>query len=64
MNTLVPLFIVLGLLIATVVLLRLMQSLSTAQNAGSTLVLGIRDFVPLKNGKTGLPEHKPEDGAS
>jgi len=21
-------------------------------------------FVPLKNGKAGSPEHKPEDGAS
>jgi regulator of protease activity HflC (stomatin/prohibitin superfamily) len=33
--------------------LRLMQSLATAQNAGSTLVLGMPGgFVPLKNGKT------------
>jgi regulator of protease activity HflC (stomatin/prohibitin superfamily) len=32
--------------------LRLMQSLSAAQNAGSTLVLGMPGgFVPLKNGK-------------
>ena len=44
--------------------LRLMHSLSTAQNAGNTLVLGLPDFVPLKNGKAGSPEHKPEDGAS
>ena len=44
--------------------LRLMQSLSTAQNAGSTLVLGLPGFVPLKNGKAGSSEHKAEDGAS
>ncbi len=44
--------------------LRLMQSLTAAQNAGNTLVLGVPGFVPLKNGKTGSPEHKPEDGAS
>jgi regulator of protease activity HflC (stomatin/prohibitin superfamily) len=31
--------------------LRLMQSLSAAQNAGNTLVLGVPGFVPLKNGK-------------
>jgi hypothetical protein len=43
--------------------LRLMQSLSAAQNAGSTLVLGVPGFVPLKNGKAGSIEHKPEDGA-
>ena len=44
--------------------LRLMQSLSAAQNAGNTLVLGLPGFVPLKNGKAGSSEHKPEDGAS
>jgi len=44
--------------------LRLMQSLSAAQNAGNTLVLGVPGFVPLKNGKSGSAEHKPEDGAS
>ena len=44
--------------------LRLMQSLSAAQNAGNTLVLGMPGFVPLKNGKAGSAEHKPEDGAS
>jgi regulator of protease activity HflC (stomatin/prohibitin superfamily) len=44
--------------------LRLMQSLSAAQNAGNTLVLGVPGFVPLKNGKAGSTEHKPEDGAS
>ena len=44
--------------------LRLIQSLSAARNAGSTLVLGMPGFVPLKNGKAGSPEHKPEDGAS
>src|SRR5881392_1714569 len=31
--------------------LRLMQSLSAAQNAGNTLVLGVPGFIPLKNGK-------------
>jgi len=46
--------------------LRLMQSLSAAQNAGNTLVLGVPGgFVPLKNGQTGSPMIKPdEDGAS
>jgi regulator of protease activity HflC (stomatin/prohibitin superfamily) len=44
--------------------LRLMQSLSAAQNAGNTLVLGVPGFVPLKNGKTASAEQKPEDGAS
>jgi regulator of protease activity HflC (stomatin/prohibitin superfamily) len=44
--------------------LRLMQSLSAAQNAGNTLVLGVPGFVPLKNGKAGSSEHKSEDGAS
>ena len=44
--------------------LRLMQSLSAAQNAGSTLVLGVPNFVPLKNGRNGSTEHKREDGAS
>jgi hypothetical protein len=34
--------------------LRLMQSLSAAQTAGNTLVLGMPGgFIPLKNGKTG-----------
>lgn len=44
--------------------LRLMQSLSAAQSAGNTLVLGVPGFVPLKNGKAGSTEPKPEDGAS
>jgi regulator of protease activity HflC (stomatin/prohibitin superfamily) len=44
--------------------LRLMQSLTAAQKAGNTLVLGVPGFVPLKNGKAGSPEHKPEDGVS
>jgi regulator of protease activity HflC (stomatin/prohibitin superfamily) len=36
--------------------LRLMQSLSSAQNAGNTLVLGVPGgFVPLKDGKTTAP---------
>jgi len=34
--------------------LHLMQSLTAAQNAGNTLVLGVPGgFVPLKNGKAG-----------
>ena len=44
--------------------LRLMQSLSAAQNAGNTLVVGVPNFVPLKNGRAGSAEQKPEDGAS
>lgn len=44
--------------------LRLMQSLSAAQNAGNTLVLGVPGFVPLKNGQAGTPTLKTErDGA-
>ena len=36
--------------------LRLMQSLSVAQNAGNTLVLGVPGgFVPLKNGMAAPP---------
>ena len=43
--------------------LRLMQSLSTAQNAGSTLVIGVPGgFVPLKSGKT--KEASGEQGES
>jgi len=64
MNTLALLFIVLAMIIVSLVLLRLMQSLSAAQTAGNTLVLGVPGFVPLKNGKAGSPEHKAEDGAS
>src|SRR5437762_4403967 len=46
--------------------LRLMQSLSAAQNAGNTLVMGIPGgFVPLKNGKAGAHGSTThEDGAS
>ena len=44
--------------------LRLMQSLTAAQNGGNTLVVGVPNFVPLKNGKTGSAEPKPDDGAS
>jgi regulator of protease activity HflC (stomatin/prohibitin superfamily) len=44
--------------------LRLMQSLSAAQHAGNTLVLGVPGFVPLKNGKASATEHKPDSGAS
>ena len=43
--------------------LRLMQSLSAAQNAGNTLVLGVPGgFVPLKNGKAGPAPGTPADG--
>lgn len=43
--------------------LRMMQSLSAAKNAGSTLVFGMPGgFVPLKNGQTnGASEHKTEN---
>ena len=42
--------------------LRLMQSLSAAQNGGSTLVLGVPGgFVPLKNGKTEAPSNQPDE---
>jgi regulator of protease activity HflC (stomatin/prohibitin superfamily) len=46
--------------------LRLMQSLSAAQGAGNTLVLGVPGgFVPLKNGKSGSSASNIEDaGAS
>jgi len=41
--------------------LRLMQSLSAAQSAGSTLVLGVPGFVPVKNGKlNAASEHHGE----
>src|SRR5581483_7614430 len=42
--------------------LRLMQSLSAAQNAGNTLVFGMPGgFVPMKNGKPGgQSDHPPE----
>jgi regulator of protease activity HflC (stomatin/prohibitin superfamily) len=42
--------------------LRLMQSLSAAQNAGNTLVLGMPGFVPLKNGKSNAAADKPQEG--
>lgn len=42
--------------------LRLMQSLSAAQSAGSTLVLGVPGgFVPLKNGKTNAAPETPAE---
>jgi hypothetical protein len=42
--------------------LRLMQSLTAAQNAGNTLVVGVPGgFVPLKAGKQ-APEAKSEPG--
>jgi hypothetical protein len=42
--------------------LRLMQSLSAAQTAGNTLVLGMPGgFVPLKNGKTGPAPELPAE---
>ena len=46
--------------------LRLMQSLTAAQNAGNTLVVGMPGgFVPLKNGKSGAHGSTThEDGAS
>jgi len=44
--------------------LRLMQSLTAAQQAGNTIVLGLPGLMPLKNGKAGSAEHQPEDGAS
>jgi len=46
--------------------LRLMQSLTAAQNAGNTLVLGLPGgFVPLKNGKAASPAaNMEESGAS
>ena len=42
--------------------LRLMQSLSAAQGAGNTLVLGVPGFLPLKNGK--VKETSGEQGES
>jgi len=43
--------------------LRLMQSLSAAQSAGNTLVLGMPGgFVPLKNGRSGMPPAAPAEG--
>ena len=46
--------------------LRLIQSLTAAQNTGNTLVVGMPDgFVPLKNGKSGAHGSTThEDGAS
>jgi len=42
--------------------LRLMQSLSAAQNAGNTLVLGMPGgFVPLKNGKSPRGHHEASE---
>jgi len=42
--------------------LRLMQSLSAAQTAGNTLVLGVPGgFVPLKNGKAGPAPETPAE---
>ena len=41
--------------------LRLMQSLSTAQSAGNTLVLGVPGFEPLKNGKAKEPSGEQGD---
>jgi hypothetical protein len=40
-----------------------MQSLSAAQTAGNTLVLGMPGgFVPLKNGKSGAAPEPPAGG--
>jgi regulator of protease activity HflC (stomatin/prohibitin superfamily) len=45
--------------------LRVLQSLTAAQSAGNTLVLGVPGFVPLKNGKAGSATPNSEDhGAS
>jgi len=46
--------------------LRLIQSLTAAQNAGNTLVVGMPGgFVPLKSGRSGAHgSTKHEDGAS
>jgi hypothetical protein len=45
--------------------LRLMQSLASAQNSGSTLVLGIPGgFVPLKNGKSESAGGVKENGGA
>ncbi len=44
--------------------LRLMQSLSAAQNAGNTLVLGVPGFVPLRNSQAGSPAPNTEDGGA
>ncbi len=42
--------------------LRLMQSLSAAQSAGNTLVLGMPGgFVPLKNGRSTAPPEPPAE---
>jgi len=41
--------------------LRLMQSITSAQNAGNTLVLGVPGFVPLKNSKAGSPATNTEE---
>jgi regulator of protease activity HflC (stomatin/prohibitin superfamily) len=44
--------------------LRLMQSLTAAQNAGNTLVLGVPGgFVPLKNGKQSPPTAAESEGS-
>jgi hypothetical protein len=46
----------------TLMNLRLMQSLSAAQNAGGTLVLGMPSgFVALKNGKSNPPTNQPAE---
>ncbi len=42
--------------------LRLMQSLTAAQNAGNTLVVGVPNFVPLKNGSQ--PKRAENDEAT
>ena len=44
--------------------LRLIQSLSAAQNAGTTLVLGVPGFVPLKNGKAGSPATNTDESGA
>ena len=63
MNNLATFFIVPVMLIVIVVLLRLLQWLSAVQNTGNTLMVGVPNVVPLKNGKS-APVHEAEEGAS
>jgi regulator of protease activity HflC (stomatin/prohibitin superfamily) len=44
--------------------LRLMQSITSAQNAGNTLVLVVPGFVPLKNGKADSPAPDTEESGA
>ena len=62
MNTLAPLFIVLTMLLATVVLLKLGKIRHS--HIVSEGYVGNQGFMPLKNGKAGTSAHQAEDGAS